>query len=66
MASFEQGTAEQVKNGEYQFRAGAIVSKQQATFVGAKIQKVEEQIPGSQGSTKLLKNQGGTKYIIEQ
>lgn len=62
MASFDQGTAEQVKNGEAQFREGAVVSKQQATFVGAKIQKVEEVIPGTQGSTRIVeKPVGGTK-----
>lgn len=62
MASFEQGTAEQVKNGQAQFRAGAIVGKQAATFVGAKIERVEEQIPGSQGSTRFVdKKVGGTK-----
>ncbi|BCU98819.1 MAG: hypothetical protein CM15mV24_0440 [Bellamyvirus sp.] len=67
MASFEQGTAEQVKNGQAQFRAGAIVGKQAATNVGAKIERVEEQIPGSQGSTRFVdKKLVEQRYIIEQ
>ena len=62
MASFIEGDSEQVKSGEAQFTEGAIVSKQQATFVGAKIQQVEETIPGSQGSTRFVdKPVGGTK-----
>lgn len=62
MASFIEGDSEQVKSGEAQFTEDAIVSKQQATFVGAKIQQVEETIPGSQGSTRFVdKPVGGTK-----
>ena len=62
MASFTEGNAEQVKSGEAQFRPGAIVSKQQATFVGQKIEEVQENIPGSQGSVRIVKKPvGGTK-----
>ena len=60
MASFDQGTAEQVKNGDAQFRAGAIVSKQQATFVGAEYRKVDVEQPD--GSTRTINQpRGGTK-----
>ena len=60
MASFEQGNAEQVKSGERQFRAGAIVSKQQATFVGAEYRKVDVEQPD--GSTRTINQpRGGTK-----
>ena len=60
MASFDQGTAEQVKNGDAQFRAGAIVSKQQATFVGAEYRKVDVVQPD--GSTRTINQpRGGTK-----
>ena len=60
MASFEQGNAEQVKSGERQFRAGAVVSKQQATFVGAEYRKVDVKQPD--GSTRTINQpRGGTK-----
>jgi len=60
MASFEQGNAEQVKSGERQFRAGAVVSKQQATFVGAEYRKVDVKQPD--GSTRTINQpRGGDK-----
>ena len=60
MASFTEGNAEQVKSGEAQFRPGAIVSKQQATFVGAEYRKVDVEQPD--GSTRTINQpRGGTK-----
>ena len=53
MASFEQGTAEQVKNGEAQFRAGAIVSKQQATFVGRETERRGSRVFTTKAGTKI-------------
>jgi len=54
MASFSQGTAEEVKSGAAQFRPGAIVSKQQATFVGRKTEK--------RGSRTVTTTQGTKIY----
>ena len=60
MASFIEGDSEQVKSGEAQFRKGAIVSKQQATFVGAEYSKVDVEQPD--GSTRTINQpRGGTK-----
>mgnify|MGYP003121625775 CR=1 FL=1 len=60
MASFDQGDAEQVKSGEAQFTEGAIVSKQQATFVGVEYREVKQNIRGSKTRT-VRKPVGGTK-----
>ncbi len=53
MASFSQGTAEEVKSGAAQFRPGAIVSKQQATFVGRKTEKRGSRTVTTKQGTKI-------------
>lgn len=60
MASFTQGTAEEVKSGAAQFRPGAIVSKKAMTPVGVEYREVEQNIRGSKTRT-VKKPVGGTK-----
>jgi len=60
MASFTQGTAEEVKSGAAQFRPGAIVSKKAMTPVGVEYREVKQNIRGSKTRT-VKKPVGGTK-----